>query len=208
MVFAKAPVPGHVKTRLIGYLGADQAAALHSALLLDLLSTLETVDARLELHTDVETDAWRGINVARGVQSAGDLGQKMYFALVQAFERKHPQAVILGSDMAPPPASHLENLLASPADVTLGPSEDGGFYAIACRRIHPAMFDAVEWSRPDTFDRTVAAVERCGLSVKIAPAWWDIDLPADVERLAQQPNPGTHTARWLQWRYENPPVHW
>ena len=43
IVFAKAPVAGHVKTRLCPPLTPDEAASLHGSLVLDLLERCQTV---------------------------------------------------------------------------------------------------------------------------------------------------------------------
>jgi rSAM/selenodomain-associated transferase 1 len=177
ILFAKAPVPGQVKTRL--RLDSGAAAALHEAMVRDVFAMLATLPAELELHTDIRTDAWPRITVARKVQVDGDLGQKMLAALGGGDR----QVMIVGSDAPTLPRGHLENLLASTADVALGPTEDGGYYAIACRRTHPKMFDGVEWSTKRAMEQTVAATRACGLSVEIGPPWFDVDSPADLERL-------------------------
>jgi glycosyltransferase A (GT-A) superfamily protein (DUF2064 family) len=89
----------------------------------------------------------------------------------------------LGSDSPGLPPGHIRALLVSQADVAIGPTEDGGFYAIACSRTHPAMFDGVHWSTCSAFDDTVAASRRAGLTVEVGPAWFDIDRPEDLTRL-------------------------
>ena len=125
---------------------------------------------------------------------------KMLHALEQALQRGHSKAIIAGTDAPTLPAAHLEQLLASNADVALGPTDDGGYYAIACRGTHPAMFDEVEWSGRLTLEHTVRAIERAGMTVERGPRWFDVDEPADLERLAASPDLPAHTARWLHAR--------
>lgn len=206
ILFAKAPVAGQVKTRLIGRLNASEAAALHTALVLDILSALRGMDADLELHTDILTDAWGDVSVTRRLQAAGHLGEKILTALRDALEQGNSRVMIVGSDTPALPISHVNNLLASTADVALGPSDDGGFYAISCRRVKAAMFEGVPWSTSDTLARTVEAIERCGMTVEIGASWWDVDTPSDLDRLRRQPDLGANTMRWLQWKYADPPV--
>jgi uncharacterized protein DUF2064 len=81
------------------------------------------------------------------------------------------------------PVEHVRRLLKSEADVSLGPTLDGGYYGIACRKIHQAMFDAVRWSTSETLQDTARAVERCGLSHALGPEWFDVDTPEDLRRL-------------------------
>ena len=198
IVFAKAPLPGRVKTRLVPALTPEQAAALHTAFVSD---TLENAAAcgEVELHTDVPADAaWVDCGLPRALQSAGGLGVRMFHALSCALGRGCTQAMIVGSDSPTLPAGHIRFLLESPADVALGPSEDGGYYAIACRRLSPKMFDGVEWSGPCALARTVAAAERCGLSVAIGKPWYDVDEPRDLDRLAAEERLPRHTAAALE----------
>src|SRR6266571_2865142 len=199
ILFAKAPLAGNVKTRLQESLGADATLALHEAFVLDMLDKLLTLSdfADIELHTDIQTDVWRRPQVTLGEQSAGDLGLKMLHALSAGLARGRERVCIVGSDAPTLPAAHLRTLLASPADVALGPCEDGGYYALSCRRTHPEMFRGVEWSSAATLAQTEEAVRRCGLSVERGPGWYDVDLPEDLLRLRRDGNLPLHTRLWL-----------
>jgi rSAM/selenodomain-associated transferase 1 len=186
VLFAKAPAPGRVKTRL----GVDprRAADLHSSFVRQTLVMLESLrgDADVELSTDEPTEAWRDFPVARSVQCAGQLGERIRAALEQALAAGRPKATVLGSDSPGLPAAHIRALLASPANACLGPVDDGGFYAIACSKTAPAMFQGVRWSTGAALSDTVKALTDCGLSVELGPAWFDIDRPEDLTRLGPQ----------------------
>lgn len=199
ILFAKAPVAGHVKTRLQATLGAEATLALHQAFVLDMLDNLVTLSgiADLELHTDIRTDVWMRTEVTVREQAPGDLGLKMIHALSTALAQGRPQVCLVGSDAPTLPISHLEALLASPADVALGPCEDGGYYAIACRRTHPAMFHGVEWSSARAFAQTESAARHCGLSVDRGPSWYDVDQPPELLRLIQEGNLPPYTRAWV-----------
>jgi len=199
-LFAKAPLAGRVKTRLSPPLSPELAARLHDAFVRDTLESLHSLDnsADVELHTDIPTDAWTDIAVPRKLQHEGDLGLKMLQALDDALKAGRERVMIVGSDSPTLPASHLELLLRAPDDVALGPTLDGGFYAIACTRIHPRMFDGVVWSAPDTLNRTVCAIRECGLSVAQGAAWYDVDRPEDLERLASDTRLSQRTAAVIE----------
>ena len=184
ILFAKAPIPGRVKTRLAAGIGPDRAAALHRAFTADMIEKLMPL-APLELHTDIETDEWRQFNVTRRLQAPGGLGERMLHAVMSA---SPIAAIVVGSDAPTVPFGHLEKLIHSAADIALGPAEDGGFYAIFCRKLHPQMFEGVEWSGPRALEQTVRAATRCGLSVEIGPQWWDVDQLEDLERLRLDPH--------------------
>src|SRR6266851_358155 len=186
IVYAKAPVTGQVKTRLIPRLGETGATKLHEAFVQDTLTTVSTLAESLdiELHTDVPTNAWSWSGVRR-VQCEGDLGTKLYATLREALDGGRPLALIVGSDSPTLPAEYLQHLALSNADVALGPAKDGGFYAIACRKTHPEMFAGVTWSSANTRAQTKEAVGRCGLAVEEGREWFDVDEPEDLDLLVQ-----------------------
>jgi hypothetical protein len=193
ILFAKAPVAGHVKTRLEQALGPERTLALHKAFVLDMIEKLLTLSglADIELHTDIPTDVWRRAGVTSRMQTNGDLGSKMLHAL------EGRRACIVGSDAPTLPVSHIEALLAITADVALGPCEDGGYYAISCRRTHPEMFRGVEWSSAHALEQTEEAARQCGLSVKRGLDWYDVDRIDDLRRLRAEDNLPKHTRLWF-----------
>src|SRR5260370_11582341 len=182
ILFAKAAVAGRVKTRLEEALGTEATLSLHQAFVLDTLDKLLTLRnaADIELHTDVQTDVWRRPEVTSRTQVSGDLGLKM----LHAFGPR--PACIVGSDSPTLPAAHIEALLASPADVALGPCEDGGYYAISCRRTHPEMFRGVAWSSARALEHAGAAGPPGGLAVERGPSWDDGDLIDDLRLLGNE----------------------
>ena len=193
VVFAKAPHPGTVKTRLIPRMCPESAAALHLAMATDLLNRLEQLRPffDLELHTNEPTRAFSGLPIR--TQAPGDLGVRLYAALAEGLRSGRPAVLVMGSDSPTVPLSHISDMLATNDDVVLGPTSDGGFYAILCRRAHPEMFRGVTWSSGTTCADTVAAVLRSGLTLSIGGTWYDIDTPEDLSRLAQDPDIGAAT---------------
>ena len=182
IVFAKAPRPGFVKTRL----GLEPTAT--ASLYTEFVNhTLETVfrfrDEADELSLDIPYAAWAEFSIPRTVQPDGDLGVKLYAALERGLSAGHPKVVILGSDSPTLPPEHIRWLLKCDTDVALGPTVDGGYYGIACRKISPTMFNAVRWSSRDALRDTIAAMERSGISYEIGPEWFDVDTPEDLHRM-------------------------
>lgn len=199
ILFAKAPVAGRAKTRLAMEIGACRAAELHRAFVADSLAILKefTTVADLQLHTDIPTDAWSELDVAREVQTPGNLQLKLLHALGRGLAAGRPQVIVFGSDSPTLPQAHVQRLLDSSADVALGPCDDGGYYAIACRRVHPEMFAGVAWSTPDTLEQTERAARACGLSVERGDLWYDVDGPEELARLTAERNLPDWTARAL-----------
>ena len=81
IVFAKAPRPGHVKTRL--GLEPTTAAALYAEFVKRTLETVRKLrdEAETELSLDIPCAAWREVSIRRTIQHDGDLGVRLYSAL-------------------------------------------------------------------------------------------------------------------------------
>jgi len=183
IVFAKAPRPGYVKTRL--GLDPTAAASLYSEFVNQTLQTVWDLrdEAKLELSLDIPCGTWAEFSIHRTVQHDGDLGVRLYAALDRGLGAGHPKVMILGSDSPPLPVHHIRWLLRCDTDVALGPTFDGGYYGIACRKISPAMFDGVRWSSVDALRDTISSAGACGLCCTIGPEWFDVDRPEDLLRL-------------------------
>lgn len=83
------------------------------------------------------------------------------------------------------------------ADAALGPAEDGGWWGLATRS--PKYVDGlagVPMSRPDTGERTRAALEAAGAQVHLAHSLRDVDTFADAMAVAEL-IPHSHLAEAL-----------
>ena len=200
ILFAKAPIAGRVKTRLCPPLTSAEAASLHHALVRDTAAMLLTFEgaAEIEISTDVETDAWADLPARKSLQPAGDLGMRMLAAVEQGLGAGHEKVIILGGDSPGLPDAHVSALLRSQADVAMGPTLDGGYYAIACRATNRGMFSGVRWSTEYALADTEAALSSCGLSVEIGPAWFDIDRGEDLRLLLNRADVPLNTRNWLE----------
>lgn len=183
IVFAKAPRPGFVKTRL--GLQPAEAASLHAEFV---RRTLETTcglchESELELSLDIPCTAWAEFSIPRTVQHDGDLAVRLYFALEGGLSMGHPNVVILGSDSPTLPVEHIRWLLNCDADVALGPTTDGGYYGIGCRKVVSGMLAGVRWSTPHALRDTISSIQSCGLRCVVGPEWFDVDTPEDLVRM-------------------------
>ena len=181
-IFAKAPVPGHVKTRLRPVLDEEQAARLAAAFVRDTLLKAAQLGPPVTVYYAGDRALLVPLappNVRWAEQAGGDLGARM--ACVPA------PCLILGADSPHLPLSLLSAALAAvPAyDVVLGPAEDGGYFLIGLRAPQPALFDGIAWSTETVLAQTLARADALGLTVHQTPPWYDLDTPADLRRLAQ-----------------------
>ena len=159
IIFAKAPVPGAVKTRLIPALGPAGAARLALRMLEHALQI--AADARLgpvQLHCapDAGHPALQAAAARAGAtcrpQGSGDLGERMRSALATSLQLS-PRALLLGTDCPALDAGVLHQAdaaLAAGADSVFVPTADGGFALTGFRgealTAIDEVFAAIPWS--------------------------------------------------------------
>jgi hypothetical protein len=194
LVFARAPVPGACKTRLIPALGPAGAAALHRRLL---IATLETARA-----SGCEVELWCAPDTAHGFfarcrreygarlrrQPAGDLGRRMALALGRVLREGADRAVLVGSDCPELAPADLRRARAALGQVecVLQPSTDGGYVLIGARRIERRALAAVSWSSGRELAQTRRRCARLGLRSRELRALGDIDTPGDYRRARRE----------------------
>lgn len=189
-IFAKAPVPGFAKTRLIPLLGPEAAAELQARLTRYAIETaLAAAIAPITLwcapHTQhesfAELRARFGLTLV--AQPRGNLGARM----LAAFEGAAPSPVVLiGTDcprLTPRDLRDAADALAGRADVVIAPAEDGGYGLIAARRPLPILFRDMPWSSATVASLTRERAARSGLKLAELRTVWDVDTPADYRRL-------------------------
>ncbi len=192
LVFAKAPVAGRVKTRLIPPLTPAAAAALHRELAERTLATATSgALAPVELWCAPGPDdpffrqCRRRFGLSLRRQPEGDLGTRMATALEQTL-RQSRHAVLIGCDCPVLTPSHLAKalgLLAEGTSLVLGPAEDGGYMLIGARdRIDAALFEKIEWGSERVLEQTRARARERGIGWRELEPLWDLDRPADLER--------------------------
>ena len=191
IVFAKAPVPGLAKTRLIPALGAAGAAALAERLLLQ--ATAAAVAAQLGpvelcVTPDTRHNSFQALAQQHGLslaeQGEGDLGQRMQRALQRQL-RHHNQVLLMGTD-APALDAALLRVAAARlhgCDAVFVPALDGGYALVGLSRPQPGLFTGMSWSTPQVMQDTRERARAAGLRWAETTAVADIDLPADLHHL-------------------------
>ncbi len=188
-VFAKPPRAGDAKTRLAPAVGAEAAAQLARAFLTDTWAWVTRLPwARPVL---ASTGPWpEGLlpaPVEVWQQGAGDLGARMETILHRGL-RECSAVMALGADSPGLPVEYVEAARAglAEADAVFGPSEDGGFYLLALRRLPVGALEGLPWSHSETLVRTEERLKSLGLSVARVAPFFDVDVPADLERLERE----------------------
>lgn len=192
IVFAKAPVPGAVKTRLISELGADVAAALYAGLIHQSLALALRADigpvalwcAPSSAHPFFSRCA-QTYGVTLHDQHGDDLGMRMAAAFQNALGGR-PYAVLIGSDC---PSLTVDDLQVAAAqlvggcDAVLGPAEDGGYVLLGLRRVIASLFENIPWSSDRVLSETRKRLRRAGADWHELATRWDVDRPEDLLRL-------------------------
>jgi uncharacterized protein len=180
IVFAKAPVPGKAKTRLIPRLGEWRAARLHAQLTADAVRTARAAECGpVELHGTAQHSFFRSLNAPFRVQRGRDLGERMYHAL-----SRNPGAILIGADCPELTAADLRRAarwLRGGYDLVLAPAEDGGYALIGARRVSPEMFRGIAWGTSAVYSETVERLK--GKRWRALRTLWDVDRPEDLPRL-------------------------
>lgn len=195
ILFAKAPVPGRVKTRLIPALGAQAAARLARRMLHHALEQAwQAAPQTLELCAcpAAEDAAWQGVGLRPGRlnwtnQGDGDLGARMGRAL-QAATRHSERVLLIGSDC---PALTAERIRAAAAalrdhDAVMIPASDGGYVLLGLKRYDRTLFDDIPWSSAAVAAVTAARMQQLGWSCARLQPLHDIDEPQDLQHLPTQ----------------------
>ena len=151
VIFAKAPIPGEVKTRLCPPLTPDEAATLHGSFVLDMLERSKTAVVKLKLPFDRYLACapsstlvfFKIMEERQGVklidQVGDDLGARMSQTCEAMFARGYTRILIVGTDVPSLPLDHYRQALAllETHDLVLGPALDGGYYLIGLKRTVP-----------------------------------------------------------------------
>lgn len=192
VVFAKAPIAGSAKTRLIPALGADGAAALACQMLHHTLTQALGVGAQaVELcMTPAPLDAaWRGVPlpaaVLRSAQGDGNLGARMSHATERALAQQHGPVLLMGTDCPALNTAHIAEAARqlNHHDAVLLPAFDGGYVLIGLQTSQPSLFTDMAWSTSAVATETLYRMARLGLRVWVGPQLHDVDDPADLMHL-------------------------
>jgi len=192
IVFARAPVPGRVKTRLVPMLGERGAALLHARMVERTVRTAAASGiATVYLYCTPGTGSAFftqlrdrfGAGLRR--QANGNLGERMYRAFKQVLRRRQC-VVLIGSDcpvLRPADLRSAVRALRAGADAVLAPAEDGGYPLLGLRRISRRLFDGIAWGGPQVLAQTRRRLRALRWRWRELRTLWDVDRPADVARL-------------------------
>lgn len=198
IVLAKAPEPGRVKTRLCPPATPAEAADIAAAALLDTLDALASVPGARTLValTGRLAGAARAAELDAALrrtttipQRGSGLGARIAASHVDAARRRPGWPTLqIGMDTPQVDVGLLTECQArlAPVDAVLGPSNDGGWWALGLRDPRNARsIEQVRTSRSDTGELTLRALRAAGLRVALLPALTDVDTAEDASEVAR-----------------------
>ncbi|MGI4954756.1 MAG: TIGR04282 family arsenosugar biosynthesis glycosyltransferase [Janthinobacterium lividum] len=203
-VIAKAPRPGHVKTRLQTVLRPEEAAQLGGAFLRDTLTNLELARSQAaiapfvayapageEARFDGVLPAGTRLVLADGTEGEAEgvegFGRVLLHTTRSLLAQGYGAACVLGADSPTLPTAELvraaRHLLDGSADAVLGAADDGGYWLLGLTRPHAAAYARIAWSTETVADATRARLREAGLRLVELATWYDVDDQAALLRL-------------------------
>lgn len=222
-LFAKAPVPGKVKTRLVPDVTPEAAAELQAALVQDTAAVAaeaargaarppclycaaaETVDEPF-----LQALLPDGFRLVR--QGPGDLGHRLARVFGELLA-VHRSVLAIGSDCPDltPEILRVALCVLDGADAVIGPAKDGGYWALGLGRRASAgdlaaLFRGIPWSTDRAAESTRGRLSASGLAPEELPRLRDLDVYADLLGWARDPNPAfPRTLAWCRSRLGDAP---
>lgn len=194
VIFAKAPLPGFAKTRLIPRLGARGAAQLaHKMLCHTLQQAVRAKLGAVELCVTPDSDDvfWQKFALPPQVlltsQGPGDLGERLARMARRAISAGD-SVLLIGTDC---PGLDAERLRAAAGvleneDAVLYPTRDGGYALLGLNRFYPALFAGVAWSTEQVAAQTRQRLRECNMGFQCLETLSDIDEAEDLKFLPRE----------------------
>jgi rSAM/selenodomain-associated transferase 1 len=199
-IMIKTPRNGSSKTRLSPPLSPQEAASISCCFLKDTSAAIETLSHEdpsvvgVAIYTPVGSEGELRELLPPGfkmiAQREGGLGNRLLGAAQDLFSVGFSAVCLIDSDSPTLPFRYLQDLAAflkEPKDrMVIGPTSDGGYYALGMRRAHPRVFQDVTWSTNRVYGETIKRATEVNLPTVTLPAWYDVDDQLSINRLLSE----------------------
>lgn len=193
VVFAREPVVGKVKTRLLAAFDKNWVTALYKAFIKDTLNMAKEVccEGSFVFYAGSSGQApfLRRIKDSFVLkrQQGNDLGLRMYHAATMGFNHGFEKVIIIGTDCVNLRASDINTAFKKldKYDCVLGPSRDGGYYLIGLKKPILTIFSKMPWSTKEVLAETQKRLRILGKRMYLLRRLSDIDTPADLKNLTK-----------------------
>lgn len=194
IIFAKAPIPGKVKTRLQTHLSPEECATLHKSFVIDtvrLAKKINGADIFLYCSPGIEHPFFQKVSqdfdVGLAAQVGENLGERLDNAINNGLKAGYKKIVIIGSDSPDLPYEYIEDGfgMLDLYDMVVGPCRDGGYYLIGGKSELP-VFNDMPWGSSQILKMTLKKTQEYGIKYSLLPEWYDIDTWEDLQLLRSQ----------------------
>ena len=201
-IFAKAPIPGTVKTRMSPPLSPAQCLRLHEALVNHTLARMRPlvacgVEASLYLTGTLQEALEQAGRMEAGgfevdVQRGAHLGERLSDALTTRFNQGFSKVIFVGTDCPGLGAKTVRDAIRAldRQEVAIGPAQDGGYTLIGFAACLPQILQGIPWGTPAVCETTLDRLRRRGVGWKLLERQADLDTFADLKRFCRQTCPG------------------
>ena len=184
LIFTRNPELGKVKTRLAKTVGAQTALSIYTFLLYKTKEIATKVASDKAVYYSVrirENDLWDATIFQKHQQIGADLGSRMLHAFKNGFIAGYKKILIIGSDLYDLTPEIIEKAFTDLADndLVIGPAEDGGYYLLGMKSMHPKIFKNKDWGTETVREKTLEDLK--DKKVLLLPELNDVDIFEDIE---------------------------
>ena len=202
-VLAEPPIAGACKKGLLAAHSGEWVAGLYAAMLRDVLDGAQSIDAEdyvvlasplpspqaaLEVLVRQVPVPWK-IVAQPDVQRRGRIAAALASLVARPDGEEATVAVLFTADVPtfdPAPLVDAISRIGDAPGMTIAPTEGGAIGAIATCRLDPATYRDVAWETSAALDALRARCKDRGVPLHELPAWYAVDAPSDVLRLAEE----------------------
>ena len=184
LIFTRNPEFGKVKTRLARDIGHQAALDIYKFLLAHTAKICTPLDTEKAVYYSEEipnNDLWNATVFQKKKQVGEDLGERMQNAFAEGFHLGYSKIIIIGSDLYDIETKDLEqafNVLNN-HEIVIGPAEDGGYYLLGMKQLHPKLFKNKNWGTATVLQDTINELKKS--NYKLLEKRNDVDLYSDIK---------------------------
>jgi len=184
ITFTRNPELGKVKSRLAKSIGEVSALEIYKFLLEHTKNVLLKLDCDKAVYYSVkirDNDIWDSKTFSKHQQIGNDLGERMQNAFANGFNKGYKKIIIVGSDLYDLNSEIINTAFNTldKHDNVIGPAEDGGYYLLGMKTLHPSVFNIKNWGTETVYKQTISKLNNN--SVYVLDTLNDIDYVEDLE---------------------------
>ncbi|MFN6086135.1 MAG: TIGR04282 family arsenosugar biosynthesis glycosyltransferase [Fluviicola sp.] len=184
IIFQKNRLPGQVKTRLAKTIGDEKALEIYDFMVKNIHACIEPLGFDTSVyfsHFDEKNVLWDYASTSIQTQDP-DLGIRMYDAIKHELEKGYTNVILIGTDFIDFQKELIEDAFnkLDQNDYVFGPTYDGGYYLVGCKKVHSEVFLDKIWSTETVLIEAIDELEKLKLTVGFTEKINDIDTEEDL----------------------------